>query len=70
MTVASWAIAEAPALSVAWTDSAALGSYQWEALGMFDRREREIDVELGPAQVMWARPLNAGDLPDGGVLKP
>jgi hypothetical protein len=37
---------------------------------MFDRLEREIDIEFRPTQVVGAGPLDAGELPDRGVLKP
>jgi hypothetical protein len=37
---------------------------------MLDRREREIDIEFRPTQVVGAGPLDAGELPDRGVLKP
>ena len=37
---------------------------------MLDGREREIDIEVGPAKVMGARSLHRCDLPYRGVREP
>ena len=45
-------------------------AHKWVLLRMFQGLDGQIDIEGGPVEMVRARQLDGGQLPDGGVLKP